>query len=321
MTKTSISQFSTAAASNTDINGINVNTGWVGSNVGQAFRELMAMLAQQNTGAEPWNSVLIENASGTTGSWIIETDSSNPANLVVNQINSGGTVVGTPLFFRGTDGAVVVNNVQAAILQTSGLPPGINDGDVKDSGLAIEAAGWRLCYGQTRPRTDPLWQYLVANSLTAQWVWGAGDGSTTYTLPDFRGRARFGLDNMGGTAASRITTAGSNLNGDTLGAVGGDQAIQGHTHTASSSASSAVTDPTHSHTEIGVATNNQIGGSYIAATGNDQGVQTTVQQTAASSTGITVATTVSTTISTTGTGASSNIPPAAIVATLMYVGA
>lgn len=45
MAKTSIQQFSTTASSNTDIDGINVNTGWSPANVGPAFRELMALLA------------------------------------------------------------------------------------------------------------------------------------------------------------------------------------------------------------------------------------------------------------------------------------
>ncbi len=42
-------------------------------------------------------------------------------------------------------------------------------------------------------------------------------------LPDRRGRTVFGLDNMGGTAANRITAAGGNFAGTTLGAAGGQQ--------------------------------------------------------------------------------------------------
>ena len=45
MTKASIQQFSTTAASNTDINGINVNVGWPPGNVGSSYRQLMAFLA------------------------------------------------------------------------------------------------------------------------------------------------------------------------------------------------------------------------------------------------------------------------------------
>ena len=44
------------------------------------------------------------------------------------------------------------------------------------------------------------------------------------TLPDLRGRARFGKDNMGGSAAGRITTAVS-IDGSTLGTSGGSQSV------------------------------------------------------------------------------------------------
>lgn len=41
--------------------------------------------------------------------------------------------------------------------------------------------------------------------------------------PDMRGRAEFGLDNMGGAAANRITVAGGNFDGTVVGGVGGAQ--------------------------------------------------------------------------------------------------
>lgn len=43
------------------------------------------------------------------------------------------------------------------------------------------------------------------------------------TMPDLRGRAIFGKDNMGGSAASRITNALSSIAGDTVGSTGGSQ--------------------------------------------------------------------------------------------------
>ena len=57
-------------------------------------------------------------------------------------------------------------------------------------------------------------------------TYGVGDGSTTFALPDMRGRAVAGQDDMGGTSANRLTTP---INGDTLGAVGGIEASS-HTH-------------------------------------------------------------------------------------------
>src|SRR5439155_5671085 len=62
---------------------------------------------------------------------------------------------------------------------------------------------------------------------------GVGDGSTTFNLPDMRGRAPYGRDDMGGSAASRITSAISSIAGTRVGGSGGDQRSQAHTHTVS----------------------------------------------------------------------------------------
>jgi microcystin-dependent protein len=72
---------------------------------------------------------------------------------------------------------------------------------------------------------------------------GAGDGSTTFGTPDLRGRAMFGRDNLGGTAANRITAGNSGIAGTTLGATGGDERMPLHTH--------GVTDPAHAHANAG----------------------------------------------------------------------
>lgn len=58
---------------------------------------------------------------------------------------------------------------------------------------------------------------------------GRGNGSTTFNVPDFRGRSAFGRDDMGGAAAGRLTTA-SGMQGATLGAAGGHQLLQQHFH-------------------------------------------------------------------------------------------
>lgn len=111
--------------------------------------------------------------------------------------------------------------------------------------------GWLLCYGQAVNRSD--YPNLFAAIGT---TFGAGDGSTTFNLPDLRGRVPAGKDNMGGTPANRLTTAGSGVDGPTLGAAGGSQAhtlttaqMPAHAHTATDEGHShGVTDPTHAHT-------------------------------------------------------------------------
>ena len=71
----------------------------------------------------------------------------------------------------------------------------------------------------------------------------------TITLPDTRGRAIHGLDNLGGTAANRVTNAVCGIIGTTMGAVGGDQNVQQHTHTVNDPGHvHGINDPGHSHT-------------------------------------------------------------------------
>src|SRR5690606_25444111 len=54
-------------------------------------------------------------------------------------------------------------------------------------------------------------------------TFGTGDGVTTFNLPDGRGRVVAGKDNMGGSAAGRLTNAVSGGTGTTLGAAGGSE--------------------------------------------------------------------------------------------------
>lgn len=68
-----------------------------------------------------------------------------------------------------------------------------------------------------------------------------GDGVTFFGLPDYRGRVRAGVDNMGGPSANRLTNQGGGLDGDVLGATGGSEThtlteaqLASHGHAASS---------------------------------------------------------------------------------------
>jgi microcystin-dependent protein len=57
-------------------------------------------------------------------------------------------------------------------------------------------------FGQAVSRTT--YSTLFASMST---TFGNGDGSTTFNLPDLRGRVPAGADAMGGSAASRLTSA------------------------------------------------------------------------------------------------------------------
>jgi len=112
--------------------------------------------------------------------------------------------------------------------------------------------GWLFCYGQTLDSTaNP--EY--ADLFTAIGTTYGGSGASSFIVPDFRGRAPFGKDDMGGSTANRVTDSGtdnSGINGAVLGASGGDQRSQQHTHVQNvhnhTQASHSHTVDNHNHT-------------------------------------------------------------------------
>jgi microcystin-dependent protein len=70
--------------------------------------------------------------------------------------------------------------------------------------------------------------------------YGRGDGSTTFNVADIKGRVPVARDALGGTPASRITSAVSGITGDTLGTGAGTEGVAltiaqlaAHTHPGS----------------------------------------------------------------------------------------
>lgn len=132
---------------------------------------------------------------------------------------------------------------------TSGGTGGVPSGTVMAYTGTSAPAGWAFCDGSAISRTT--YSDLFTTIGT---TYGVGNGSTTFNVPDLRGRTIFGTDNMGGSAASRLTTTGGISANNTVGATGGSQTItittsnlpsHSHTFTGSSVTSSSNT---HSHT-------------------------------------------------------------------------
>lgn len=171
--------------------------------------------------------------------------------------------------------------------------------------------GWLLCAGQAISRTTYSALFAVIGT-----TYGVGDSSTTFNVPDKRGRASFGKDNMGGSAANRLSTAGSGVDGATLGAAGGSQLLHGHFHTlGSTSHSHGITETAHHHKQRYTG---NFPGSGVAEGGvsNAQGPGTVSPDmvTDDASTGLTVnaATIGLTQTEASGNGTSQNMPPAQV---------
>jgi microcystin-dependent protein len=79
--------------------------------------------------------------------------------------------------------------------------------------------GWLTCHGQSLSRSVYAELFAVIGTQ-----YGSASG-TTFNLPDLRGRVVAGRDNMGGTAADRLSEAILGENPASLGAAGGFEYI------------------------------------------------------------------------------------------------
>jgi microcystin-dependent protein len=93
--------------------------------------------------------------------------------------------------------------------------------------------GWYYCNGQAISRTTFAALFAVIGT-----TYGAGDGANTFNLPNYTGRARFTREGLGGAAHGHLID-GSGIFSATMGAVGGSQYMPTHNH--------GVNDGTHAH--------------------------------------------------------------------------
>lgn len=155
------------------------------------------------------------------------------------ELPAGVLVQGTPYaaLYNSSDGAFYLHGFFS---NPYSIPIGAS---IDFWGATAPNSSFVLAYGQAVSRT--IYSALFALLGT---TFGTGDGSTTFNVPDLRGRVVAGVDTMGGSAANRLTDATSGF-GDTLGEAGGAQSytltisqIPLHNHT--------LTDPGHAHSTV-----------------------------------------------------------------------
>ncbi len=209
----------------------------------------MSYLPQQIalTGTIGINTV-IQFPAGVGGMWVVSNNTSGNFTVtfgVVGGTSSVSVGAGQQLLLV-SDGTKVFSpgNPATSVFQI---------GDYKSSASSASQSGWLLCYGQAVSRTT-----YAALFAEIGVTYGAGDGSTTFNVPDKRGRASAGADNMGGVAAGRLT-------GYALGSTGGEQThlligteIPSHNHSASD-AGHTHADAGHNHTVYAISGNSGTG--------------------------------------------------------------
>lgn len=127
-----------------------------------------------------------------------------------------------------------------------------------------EPAGWVFMNGQALLRVGAAAALFAAIGTT----YGAGDGSTTFNVPDTCGRVTAGQDDMGGVASkNRLTGLAGGVDGDVLGAAGGAESHQlttaqlaSHTHANGTLSGNTNSAGNHTHTLAGNTVVSSAGG-------------------------------------------------------------
>lgn len=230
--------------------------------------------------------------------------SSGYATFCVNIVTAGASVYSSALVPTGVSLPYFGTSAPAGFVMMSGRTIGDASSGATERANADTSALFTL-----------LWNGLADAEAPVSGGRGASASADfaahkTITLPDGRGRAFFGKDNMGGTTASRVTSGGSGIVGTTLGKAGGAEThtlatseAPAHTHAVSGN---TATDGAHPHTVTQVIAG--AGGTQMSTAAGTSAVTTTVP-----STGSAHAHALSlTSASTGGGGAHNNMPPALV---------
>lgn len=108
-----------------------------------------------------------------------------------------------------------------------------NIGEVKMYAGSTAPKGWLICDGASISRTKYAKLFSVIGT-----AYGSGDGSTTFSIPDMRGRTAIGVGtgNATGATAHNLATKGGNE----------DLIVPYHNHSVSAS-TGAITGGSHAH--------------------------------------------------------------------------
>ncbi|WOH66178.1 phage tail protein [Bradyrhizobium sp. BWA-3-5] len=242
--------WSQTANSNANGNGdvaINMAEGMAPSSVNDSVRALMASAAKYRddiagaivtggtstalTVATYQSFDTLARLSGQVVAFTPHTTNGGPTTLNVDGLgakplrSAPSTELAAGHLVQGTPYVAVYNNSDAAFYLRGfyGNPYSVPIGATIDFiGSTAPNSSFVLAYGQAISRTTYATLFAMIST-----TYGIGDGSTTFNVPDLRGRVVAGKDDMGGSASGRLTSATiSSGSPTTLGGTGGLETMQ-----------------------------------------------------------------------------------------------
>jgi microcystin-dependent protein len=262
----------------------------------------------------------ILNVTGSLGTDQALVVPSRPKLWVVNSAVTGGSLIiqtAVPGSKLATLKAGVLQQVfcDGSNVYRVNVPPS-ETGIMKMYAGATIPDDYIICDGRSVSRV--IYSDLFAKLGT---TWGVGDGSSTFNVPDMRGRVPAGPDAMGSSPASRVTHSGSTA----LGAAIGEEQhtlstgeIPNHNHTLTDPGHNhSVNDPGHTHQYNQPADNLTLTGTAgvtlktVSALGNTTSSTTGISNNA-TTTGVSIA-------AVGGGGAHNNMQPTAFINFIIHI--
>lgn len=176
MVKNAISDYSSTAASNTDVGGVNIDEGMSPSGVNNAIRELMSHLADLNAGTSSLGTIKVDNLQ-LDANTISSTDTNGNINITPN--GTGSVVIdginypqadGTADYFLKTNGA---GQLSFAQVDTASIAADAIDGTkIADDAIGSEHIADNAVGAAALN--------VTGNGTSGQMLTSDGDGSMTW---------------------------------------------------------------------------------------------------------------------------------------------
>ena len=191
-----------------------------------------------------WIITVVKGTAASTGSQTVPATPASAIDLAVILVGPNVTTIAN---------AVITDARQC--LSTGGM--GWSTGDYKNASTAAAQAGWLNCDGSAVSRTtySNLFALFSFTGMTS--TYGTGDGTTTFNLPDHRGRTAVGSGSVGTNDQPTVTVGGTTANG-----VAGEAAhvlsvgeLPSHTHNVSASGGGGTDGQSATHVHHFPSTN------------------------------------------------------------------
>jgi hypothetical protein len=222
--KNAITDYSSTAASNTDVGGVDIQGTAPASNMDNAGREIMSHLAETNAGTAPWaDTMTIGDTADLTKEVRFELSGITTATTRVLTVpNFDGTIAtlaGTETLTNKTLTDPLINGYKTnGVLLTSGSFTGANVDVVLTTYISAGFTKFRLDYDDWRPATDNALLYMRVSTDAGSSFKATGYGGQFLSSSSFAATTPL---------AAAAPTSSCQLSGQT-GNAGGTERAAGH---------------------------------------------------------------------------------------------